>query len=334
MRSLLLSAALIAGLTGFGLTGVAPAQAPVQNPGQNQTGQPLTVQQQQQIRQLGYQTGYQQGHADAMKGIPFDYISHPEYANGNQGYSPDSGVSLQNYRFNYRAGFESGYDDGYYGRPENPQAQPARTYGSQPAANPSAPQAGQRQTGTVPAGTVLHLKLDNSLSSNSSTSGEPFTATVTQPVVGPNGEELIPTGSIVMGQVGSVTKSGGLTGNSTLQLQFQQLRLPDGHSASLSASVSGVNPQGGVGQVIQGKPSASGEGGVQQSRTRSTVGNVAAGGAVGALLGAIIGGGKGAAIGTAAGAGLGVVLASRSGSLDLPAGTPMTITLNAPLYLQ
>lgn len=332
------------GLAGSAWMPSAHAQQPA--PAQAQT-QPLTPQQRTQIRTLGYQSGYAQGRADAQQGTAYDFLSQPGYSAGNQGYSTDSGIDLQTYRVNYRAGFEAGYDDGYYGRAQNPAAQPQRTYGAQPAANPSAsaaPAANQaaptgRQTGTVPVGTVLQLKLDNTLSTRSSVAGDPFSATLTQPVLSSDGGVLIPTGSLVMGQVGSATPSGGMTGTSTLQLRFQQIRLPDGRTAALSATLSGVTPGstgvgGTVGRVIQGTPSATPEGGVQQSRTRSTVGDVAAGGAVGALLGALVGGGKGAAIGTAAGAGLGVVLASRGGALDLPVGTPMKITLNQPIYLQ
>lgn len=341
MRLFKTASAFSALLVALGLAATAPAQAPVQQaPAENSAaGQPLTVQQRQQINQIAYQAGYEQGHEDAMKGAPYDYLSHPDYANGNQGYDPNSGIALETYRFDYRAGFQNGYDDGYYGRTQNPQGQPARTYSGLPAANPSAPSTGQQQTGAVPAGTVLHLKLNNSLSTSTSKAGDPFSATVAQPVMAPSGAELIPAGSIVMGKVGSVAQAGGLSGKSNLQLQFEQIRLPDGRTASLSASVSGVSSTGSgvggsVGKVVQGSPTANTEGGVQQSRTRKTVGDVAAGGAVGALLGAVVGGGKGAAIGTAAGAGLGVVLASRSGSLNLPVDTPMTITLNSPLYLR
>lgn len=354
------------------VTGLAWTMRPTPVAAQNTAAATITPAQETQIRSLGYQAGYTQGRADAQQGAPYDFQSHAEYAAANQGFNSNSGISLEAYRLNYRTGFEDGYDDGYYGRPENSASQPQRTFAATPAANPSnnssaaangaanpsggtaappaanaaAAQPAGRATGengasqfTVPAGTALELRLNNTLSTRSSQPGDSFSATVTAPVLSPNGQVLIPTGSLVLGQVGQATPASGLTGTSSLQLRFQQLRLPDGHTAALSASVSGVSSSSQgvgntVGNVVQGTPSANQEGGVQQSRTRSTVGDVAAGGAVGALLGALVGGGKGAAIGTAAGAGLGVLLASRAGPLDLPVGTPIKITLNEPVYLR
>jgi len=60
------------------------------------------------------------------------------------------------------------------------------------------------------------------------------------------------------------------------------------------------------------------------------VGGAAVGGAI---LGAILGGAKGAVIGSTAGAGAGtaVVMAGDRNAATLPAGTPMTVRLLAPV---
>ncbi|HWG38429.1 MAG TPA: TrbI/VirB10 family protein [Terriglobales bacterium] len=299
----------------------------------------------QSIRTAGYNAGFRDGVTDYQNRAPYGFQSHPVYANAAQGYNPNGGVDQQTYEMDFRSGYEAGYDDGFYGRTSNANATRERNY-SGAAAQPARP--AQQQTtpqyspnrraqsgpGTLPAGTSLALKLNNTLSTRSSNPGDTFTAAVTAPAYSQDGQTLlVPEGSTVEGRVASVQRSGGISGNSQIQLTFERLRLPDGSSYPLRAGVSQVNSSEGVGGAITGTPSATNEGGVQQSQTRNTVGTAAAGGAVGAIIGAIAGGGKGAGIGGLVGAGLGVVLAGRNGALDLPAGTPMTITLNSPIQI-
>ncbi len=297
-------------------------------------------QQLQQIQQQGYNAGFRDGVTDYRSHARYSFQSHPVYQSASLGYSPNNGISEQTYKINFQTGFEHGYDDGFYGRSSDSNAQRQRAYSGETSARvPSRAAAAPAQSqapgnATIPAGTALQLKLNNTLSTRSSTPGSTFTATVTQPVTSSDGRTVVvPVGSTVEGKVESVVRSGSISGTARLQLAFDQLRLPDGQSFPLSAQLSNVNENSGVGGAITGTPSTTNEGGVQQSKTRRTVGTAAAGGAVGALIGAIAGGGKGAGIGTAVGAGLGVVLASRNGALDLPAGTPITVTLNQPIQL-
>ncbi|HEV2447389.1 MAG TPA: TrbI/VirB10 family protein [Candidatus Sulfopaludibacter sp.] len=189
---------------------------------------------------------------------------------------------------------------------------------------------------TVPQGTAIQITLNNALGTKTSAQGDPFTATVSAPVFSANGmRQMIPQGSTISGRVASVQKSGSLGGKSQLQLEFQALHLPDGTSLPLRAEVSQVNTKHGVGAVVTGSPSASAEGGVQQSQSRKTAGSATAGGVAGAAIGAIAGGGKGAAIGLLSGAGLGVLTAAvKGGDINLPAGTSLTIVLDSPLNLR
>ncbi|HUX67972.1 MAG TPA: TrbI/VirB10 family protein [Terriglobales bacterium] len=290
------------------------------------------------IRAQGYTAGYHAGVADYHNHAPYSFQSQPAYQNANLGFRPGGAVDAPTYAMDFRTGYEAGYDDGFYGRSNDPTAVRQRSYGQGPAVAPAAAQPSQQAavgSGVLPAGTALQLKLNNSLSTRSSQQGDSFTANVTSPVYSPNGQTLlVPEGSTVEGHVLSVQRSGSVTGKSQLQLNFERLRLPDGTVLPMRAGVSQVNPNAGVGGAITGTPSATSEGGVQQSQTRSTVGTAAAGGAVGAIIGAIAGGGKGAGLGGLVGAGLGVVLAStKGGNLDLPAGTPLTITLSSPVQI-
>lgn len=319
---------LVAGLCGVLGTPGALAQNATQSP-----------QELRAIRTSGYNAGFRAGVTDYRNHAPYNFNSHPVYQNASQNYNASSGVDQQTYSMDFRTGFEQGYDDGFYGRSSAPSSERTRNYAGSAAPVSTSPNA-QPSTnaalgsGTLPAGTQLALKLNNTLSTRSSEAGDSFTASVTAPVYSPNGQTLlVPQGSVVQGKVASVQRSGSVSGTSRLQLNFEDLRLPDGTALPLRAEVSQINPQGGIGGAITGTPSTTNEGGVQQSQTRRSVGTAAAGGTVGAIIGAIAGGGKGAGIGGLIGAGLGVVLASREGNLDLPAGTPMTIKLDQPVQI-
>lgn len=323
---------------------IAPPRSRAQgsNTTQNTTQDQITPDQKQNIQNMGYNAGFRDGTTDARSNHPYDFKSHTTWQSATMGYQSSSGIDQVTYQYNFRAGYERGYADGFYGR--TPQAATAPSAAATPesqtppptSTQPGFPASGAQSStaGQLPVGTELHLQLQNSLSTRSSSSGDSFTATVSQPVTGPNQTVLVPQGSVVMGTVAQVTHAGTVTGQSQLQLQFNRLRLPSGQEVALNASLSGVQKQGGIGSVITGSPSTTAEGGVQQSKTRSTVGGAVAGTAAGTVLGAVLGGGKGAGIGAAIGAGLGIVLASRGGNVDLPAGTPITITLDRPVQLQ
>lgn len=307
----------------------------------------ISVEQKQNIQTMGYNAGFRDGTSDARSNVPFNFQQHPDWQNATMGYSANSGIDQSTWQYNFRAGYERGYADAYSGRsPQQapaagqtgfpaPQAPSASPSGAQPPATTGQTTTnGAHESGTIPTGTQLQLKLDNTLSTRSSNVGDTFTASVTQPVTASGGGVLVPAGSVVTGRVAQVQQPGTIGGQSQLQLQFEQLRLPDGHESSLAASLSGVETGGGIGSVIAGSPSTTEEGGVTRSKTRSTVGSTAATAAAGTIVGAIVGGGKGAGIGAAVGAGLGILLSSRTGNIDLPAGTPMTITLDRPVQVQ
>jgi len=292
-------------------------------------GTPPTDQQLQSIRTAGYNAGFRDGVTDYRDHAAYNFKSHPVYQNPDQSYSAQNGADPPAVAIDFRTGYEAGYDDGFYGRSSNATANRQRDY-SAPATNPgaAAQPGGIAAAGTLPVGTTMNVKLNNTLSTGSSQSGDSFAATVAAPVNGPNGEVLVPVGSTITGTVASVQRSGSVSGTSQIQLNFQSLRLPSGLSLPLRAEVSQITSQQGVGGAITGSPSATSEGGVEKSQTRNTAGTAAAGGAAGLIIGAIAGGGKGAGIGGLVGAGLGAVLASRNGNLTLPAGTGMTIKLD------
>jgi Zn-dependent protease with chaperone function len=163
---------------------------------------------------------------------------------------------------------------------------------------------------TVPAGTVLMVSFEQSLSSESSQAGDRFSARVVEPVR-VNGRDAIATGSTISGRVISVESPGRFGDLAQLTLEFTSLRVGSGAESPISASFHS-------------------EGEAQSTRDAVIIGGAAAGGAVlgevlgddsdGTVLGALIGG----AIGT------GIAARNRGEEVTIPEGMVFEIRLDAP----
>jgi hypothetical protein len=147
---------------------------------------------------------------------------------------------------------------------------------------------------TVPQGTVLKVRLDDTLSSNSSRGGDTFEATLADPVaVGKT--VVIPQGSKVVGQVVDATPSGHLETPAALAVTLTSVEV-DGKGYGLTTSTVGSRAR---------------------SHKKHDAKWIAGGAAGGALLGALLGGGKGAAIGAGVGAGGGTAGAYTTGKKEV-----------------
>jgi hypothetical protein len=163
---------------------------------------------------------------------------------------------------------------------------------------------------TVPDGTVLHVTLDETISSKSSQAGESFSASVSQPVL-VDGKTVIPKGARAVGRVVNARESGRLKGVAQLAVTLTSIEV-GGKSYDLETSTfsfSGKN---------------------HNKRNLAYIGGGAAGGA---LIGGLAGGGKGALIGSAIGAGAGTAGAAATGKKDIaiPAETPLSFRLMRPI---
>jgi hypothetical protein len=165
----------------------------------------------------------------------------------------------------------------------------------------------------VPAGTPLTVRLETELGSKTSNAGDPFEATVTEPVA-VGGKVVIPTGAHASGEVTQAHAAGRFKGASSLNLILKSVTI-DGQPYAIQTS--------SVMEARKGKG----------KRSAAFIGGGAAGGA---LLGGLLGGGKGAAIGAAAGAGAGTAGAGLTGNRDivLPVETLLRFKLTADLSVK
>ena len=179
---------------------------------------------------------------------------------------------------------------------------------------------------TVPEDTVISVRMDSTLSSQSSRVGDRFTATVDVPV-SVNGATVIPAGAIVEGRVTQVTPARRMGRSGTIAVEFENLVLPDGTRLALDGNLTSDDPE--TRRQIDNENRVSGR---DNRRTGVFVGSS---GAVGAVLGGIAGGLKGAAVGGAIGAGVGLagVLLTKGEEAQVPSGTPFGVQLRRALSI-
>ncbi|MEK6322292.1 MAG: peptidoglycan-binding protein [Acidobacteriota bacterium] len=105
-----------------------------------------------------------------------------------------------------------------------------------------APALSQRLV-TVPAGTVVPLRIDTALSSNSSRVGERFTATVFQSVV-IDSRTVLPERSKVEGNVTGVSPGERGRRPGTIAVAFDRIVLPNGNSIPIEATLTALSEEG------------------------------------------------------------------------------------------
>ena len=105
----------------------------------------------------------------------------------------------------------------------------------------AAPAFGQ-QSVSVPVGTVIPLRIDKLLSSNSSRVGDAFTATVFRQVL-VDGRTILPEGAKVEGRVTGITQ--GVPGKSpaTIAVAFDKISLPDGKAIPVDATLTALDEE-------------------------------------------------------------------------------------------
>ncbi len=180
---------------------------------------------------------------------------------------------------------------------------------------------------SLPTGTALKMKLENTLTTFSSKAGDPFQARVTEAVV-LDGKTVIPVGSTVQGRVTKTSEPRRIAGKPTIAIFPEHLVLPNGERFMLNATLVDTNRREGTDVNQEGQFKGAGHDGKDLSEVGLGTGG-------GALIGALAGGGKGFLIGGAIGATATVShWLSKHRSAMLPAGTELVMELSRPMVMR
>ncbi|PWT74625.1 MAG: transporter [Proteobacteria bacterium] len=196
-----------------------------------------------------------------------------------------------------------------------PQA-PQQVVEAAPAPAPQAPPPPQAppkpvvKQVTLPAGTVLPIRITETLDSKTTQTNDAFHGVLASDV-GSQGVIAIPHGAAVTGRIVEAREAAHFSGNSLLSLELTQLQV---HGQKVS--------------LLTDTYSKAGAG-----RGKNTAIKAGAGAALGAIIGGIAGGGKGAAIGSVAGggAGVGVNAATRGQQTVIPTETVINFQLQSSM---
>jgi hypothetical protein len=194
------------------------------------------------------------------------------------------------------------------------QAPPDQSRPNQAEQNQAAPNQQQGPPGslTLPAGTILRVRVDEWLSSDQNNVGDIFSAVLEEPIV-VDGWVVARHGQAQTGTVALAKKERG-NGTSELGLQLGALTLVDGQQLAVQTQMIKSSAKTPEGQQL------------------ATVGTTTA---IGAVIGAIAGGGTGAVIGGGLGATAGIVgvIATRGKPTVIAPETILTFRLQAPVTI-
>lgn len=165
---------------------------------------------------------------------------------------------------------------------------------------------------TVPQGTIIEARIDQTLSTARTRQGDRFTASLEVPVdIG--GREVLSRGERIHGHVTTSRSSGRMEGRAAIGITLDSIEYR-GRSVPVETTLDTKTTE---------------------AHKKRNIEFIGGGSGLGAVIGAIAGGGKGAAIGAAAGAGAGTAGAAFTGKKDveIPAETVFRFRLKAPVEL-
>jgi hypothetical protein len=182
-----------------------------------------------------------------------------------------------------------------------------------PRAEPEPPPARSRPAPvTVPAQTILNVRLTEGVDVDATKLGATFKSLLDDPVM-MNGVVVIPRGAVVVLQTAHVEQSGKMKGSDKVTLKANSIAF-GGYSYEIAST------------YVEAK--GKGEG-------RRTARKIGGGVGLGAIVGGIAGGGEGAAIGAAVGAVTGTVMASQGEEhLKIPAESRLQFQLAAAVTVR
>src|SRR5712664_1661213 len=195
--------------------------------------------------------------------------------------------------------------------PQDPDKPPYSHDQPAPAAPGPQAQSVPPATLTVPAGTILLIRINEYLSSDRNRIGDQFTAVLENPIV-VNGWVVARRGQMLLGQVKEARKAGRLKGTSELGIELTDMTVVDGRQVPIYTEL------------------WKGSGGTSHGQDAATIGTTTG---LGALIGAAADWGTGAAIGAGAGAaaGMGAVLLTRGHPTILEPESQLSFRLLDPI---
>jgi hypothetical protein len=189
-------------------------------------------------------------------------------------------------------------------------ASPSNAAGGTAMSSPGETTAPEPQPVVVPAGTTLTVRLGESVGSKISTPGQSFSASLASAVT-VDGNIVIRAGASARGTVVDAKPLGRFKGGALLELRLNSITVNGTEQRIETSAVSRT----------------------QKGKGKRTAVMAGGGTALGAIIGGLAGGGKGAAIGAVAGGGAGAGGAAFTGNKEivLPAESPLSFRLKAPL---
>jgi hypothetical protein len=177
---------------------------------------------------------------------------------------------------------------------------------------PATVSARQREI-VIPAGTVVHVRMIDSIDSDQNTAGQIFRGSLDSPIRIHN-QTVLPRGSTAYIRLVDAESAGRVKGRSELKLQLDHIAVGN-HTYPVHSTI----------VEFRGK-----------SQSKKTAKSAGIGAAIGGGLGALFGGGKGAAIGAGLGAGTGVATrAAKNGEqIRVPSESLVQFRLASPLRVQ
>lgn len=177
-----------------------------------------------------------------------------------------------------------------------------------------------------PPGTLLKVRMRETLSTKTTARGTTFTAELVEPVQ-ESGRVLLPAGSTLRGRVTYVHGGKRIGGLAALHLEAQTLVLPDGTEYAVRAQV--IDTDQSFATRIDSEGTI-----VRREHLKGTLAAMSLTTGSAAVAGAVIGGGVGAAVGAGVGAGLSAAWwLKQDRQTELPRDTGVVFSLNDSLAL-
>ncbi len=179
----------------------------------------------------------------------------------------------------------------------------------------------------LPVGTVVKVRIRESLSTKSTAVGAVFNAELIEPVLR-DGRVLLPVGSSLSGHVTEVHGGKRVSGAASMHLTTQDVTLPDGtvypvHGQVVDTDLFRATKIDQEGTILR------------RDHKVETLGAMTLSTGSGAAAGAVFGGWPGALVGAAVGAGMStVVWLKQDHQTELPAGTGVSFLLTEPIMFQ